>query len=266
MNAVMVQPVKIAKMRSIQAAFSLIELAIVITIIGLLIGGVLATSSFLTAAKNKTLINEGKMYINAFKQFEQKYGGGKPGDLGNATSYWPVSAACPTTGAAGTTCNGNGDGFVGYLSATPAPAEHFYVFRHLSLAGMIPGSYTGNSTGSVTTIYATIGTNIPALSVEGVGGYFLSPSTDGYASSAAYFQGFYGTPFFIGGSSTNSLPYNSFLTASTMQEIDNKFDDGRASTGWIRPFMNYTNCVTGADSDYFVSSKELGCTIILLNP
>lgn len=252
----MVQSVKITKMRC-SSAFSLLELAIVIAIIGLLLGGVMATSSVLTSAKNKTLVNEGKLYLNAFKQFEQKYGGGKPGDIGNATSYWTAAPACPTVSGLGTTCNGNGDGSV------QLDREIFLAFNHLSRAGLIPGSYTGNA-GANNSLHGIVGTNLPSFSMEGVGGYFYTPSAAGYVTGSPYYDGYYGTALFIGASATNYLPQNNFLTAATLQEIDTKFDDGRANTGWIRPFSNYTNCVSG--TDYLPTNPNIGCTIIMLNP
>jgi prepilin-type N-terminal cleavage/methylation domain-containing protein len=115
-----------------RAAFSLIELSIVLVILGLLVGGVLAGRSLIHASELKHDINTLQQYQTATLGFRDKYLG-LPGDLLNAQSFWP---AC--TG----TCNGNGNGMIRPL---PDPNdEPARVFEHLSRAGLISGSYNGD--------------------------------------------------------------------------------------------------------------------------
>ena len=270
MQIVMVQPLKKHKMQATgRSAFSLIELAVVLAILGLLAGGILGANSYIESAKRTTLINEGKLLQNAFKQFEQKYAA-LPGDMADATNHWPQSAACPTTGAAGTVCNGDGNGWAGGNAVAPLYAqEYFYIFRHLQLAGFISGGYTGNNANGVTSAAgaAIPGTNIPALAMEGSGAYFSSPTPEGHVTVAggytSYFDGNYGNgTLIIGAHGPGSMPLGGLLFPSEMMELDQKFDDGRADNGWIRSYRSFTDCVSG--NQYLGTGNRIGCVVIML--
>ena len=52
--------------------FTLIELAIVLVIIGLLVGGIAGLASYTTNAKLSAMMNEGKFYIDAYNKFQTK--------------------------------------------------------------------------------------------------------------------------------------------------------------------------------------------------
>lgn len=57
-----------------QRAFTLVELAIVLVIIGLLVGGIAGFRTYTTNARISTMMNEGKILISAFNQFQTRYG------------------------------------------------------------------------------------------------------------------------------------------------------------------------------------------------
>ena len=50
------------------AGFTLVEMSIVIVIIGLIVGGVVASRSYIRNAELNTIMNESKYYINQFNQ------------------------------------------------------------------------------------------------------------------------------------------------------------------------------------------------------
>lgn len=221
--------------------FTLVELAVVLAIIGLLAGGVMATTSYFKTAQQTTVINEGKFYLNALKQFQNKYDGALPGDMGNASSYW--------TGAV----NGNGNATIGDVNQ-----EYFLAFTHLQLAGFIGGKYSGvDGPGGI------IGVNLPALSMEGVTGWLDTPSSNGgVAADPYFFDGHYGTIFRIARETASAMPTTGFLSPREAYELDNKFDDGQPDKGWIRAPKSSAGCVGGTTS-YLATATDNACALLL---
>jgi|GEM_PF-5979813 len=91
--------------------FTLLELAIVLAIIGLIAGGIVAGSSMIRAAELRTLITELTQIRTSIAAFQTKYTE-LPGDMTNATRLWG-SAPCPIGTSTGTaTCDGDGNGII----------------------------------------------------------------------------------------------------------------------------------------------------------
>jgi prepilin-type N-terminal cleavage/methylation domain-containing protein len=108
-----------------QKGFTLVEIAIVLVIIGLLIGGVLKGQSMIQNAKVKRVVKSADEVRAAFYTFYDKYGV-YPGDENLASS--PPSD----------THDGNGNGLI-------AGAEQYQVFEDLVNAGIIDGTFNGTS-------------------------------------------------------------------------------------------------------------------------
>ena len=77
---------KKAKTKKTLQAFSLVELAIALVIIGLLIGAVLKGQELLASARLKTVITQLNQYRLATNTFMDRYGA-LPGDYDKASSY-----------------------------------------------------------------------------------------------------------------------------------------------------------------------------------
>jgi prepilin-type N-terminal cleavage/methylation domain-containing protein len=96
-----------------QQGFTLVELAIVLVILGLLVGGVITGQNLIRAAELRSVTVEFAQYQSAVLQFRDRYRA-LPGDMNNATLFWGAAATCPPTSAAPlttqATCNGNGNG------------------------------------------------------------------------------------------------------------------------------------------------------------
>ncbi|MGA7178182.1 MAG: prepilin-type N-terminal cleavage/methylation domain-containing protein [Thiobacillaceae bacterium] len=117
-----------------QQGFTLIEIAIVLVIIGLLLGGILQGQSLINSARVRNLISQEDGIKAAFYGFQDRYRA-LPGDFTQATTQIP-----------GATQNGNGNGQIEL-----ANGEYIAVWDHLSHAGFITGTYVYNATESSST-------------------------------------------------------------------------------------------------------------------
>ena len=114
-----------------QAGFTLVEIAIVLVIIGLLLGGILKGQEMITQAKIKNLISDFSGVSVAYHGYLDRYRK-IPGDDGDAVARWGTPAV------AGGTAN---DGVIsgGYASTT-ANVESRLFWLHLRRAGFVSGS------------------------------------------------------------------------------------------------------------------------------
>lgn len=207
-----------------QSGFTLVELAIVLVIIGLLVGGVLVGQDLIKGAEINAVVTQRDAYDAAVNTFRGKYNQ-IPGDITNAAQF-----NLSSTGQAATTGNGNGNrliesagttGVVGYLG------EPVMMFRHLSEANMISEtvsvtSYATNPTISDTTMPIAKngkGNRIYVATTGGLNYYLLG----GFSGTVAATTAAFGT-----------APADA-LTPTDAYQIDTKIDDGVANTGTIRP-------------------------------
>ena len=130
---------------SAEAGFTLVEIAIVLVIIGLLLGGILKGQEMITQAKIKNIVNDFNGVTVAVTSYQDRYRA-IPGDDRNASTRWTVQAPA----------SGNGDGVMaGKYNATvagpgaPAATEESNLFwQHLRIAGFVPGLTTGAGSGT----------------------------------------------------------------------------------------------------------------------
>lgn len=114
-----------------QSGFTLVEIAIVLVIIGLLIGGVLKGREMITNAKIKRVENDFSGVSAAIYAYQDRYGV-LPGD--------DPSAATRFSGTWRTADNGNGNGNIsGGWSSTNNADESRKIWKHLRGAGLIAG-------------------------------------------------------------------------------------------------------------------------------
>lgn len=122
-------------MKSQQKGFTLVEIAIVLVIIGLLLGGVLKGQELITQAKIKNVANDLNGMAAAIYGYQDRYKK-FPGDDDQAESRWTSPA----------TKNGNGNGAVGgsvkallECASTDKDLENCRFWQHLRLAGFVAG-------------------------------------------------------------------------------------------------------------------------------
>lgn len=119
-------------MKSHQKGFTLVEIAIVLVIIGLLLGGVLKGQELINSAKVKNIANDFRSVPTFIYAYQDKYRA-LPGDDRAAINH------------VGATVNGDGDGRIeGAWNAQPAGAacatESCNFWQHVRLANLAAGS------------------------------------------------------------------------------------------------------------------------------
>ena len=124
-------------MKRNQSGFTLIEIAIVLVIIGLLLGGVLKGQELINSAKVKNLATDFKNIPVFIYGYQDKFKA-LPGDQTQAAldlQFPPANTATAATTVA-TLANGviNGN-----WNATTTASESFVFWQHVRLAGLAPG-------------------------------------------------------------------------------------------------------------------------------
>src|SRR5215467_2384373 len=135
------------KGKQAESGFTLVEIAIVLVIIGLLLGGILKGQEMITQAKIKNLINDFNGVSVAITSYQDRYRA-LPGDDQNATTRWTVQAPG----------KGNGDGVIigkykdndtSGTGGAPADGKESNLFwQHLRIAGFVAGLTTGTGSGT----------------------------------------------------------------------------------------------------------------------
>src|SRR5262245_26033538 len=114
------------------AGFTLIEIAIVLVIIGLLVGGVVKGQELITSARVRSLIAQQDGAKAAFFGFQDRYRA-IPGDYAAAgTGINCGAAAC---------LSGDGSGYIDAPNSSGIH-EEILAWHHLSASGFLGGSYT----------------------------------------------------------------------------------------------------------------------------
>ncbi|NOQ88401.1 MAG: prepilin-type N-terminal cleavage/methylation domain-containing protein [Gammaproteobacteria bacterium] len=197
-----------------QKGFTLIEIAIVLVIIGLLLGGVLKGQELINTARVRALNNSVDGITAAWFSFQDRYRG-FPGDYSQAS----VNLPGVTTAAAANAGNGLVD----------TDEERAFVWQHLQAAGYITGSYTGTAVAE-----DAYNCNVTTCPDNGFGsGMNLSYTTQSKGAPA---------------SNAHELITGSGIPVEVIAELDRKVDDGRPLTGAMQLGDDGTGWGT-ADSD-----------------
>ncbi len=219
--------------RRSERGFTLVELAIVMIIIGLLIGGILKGQELIANSRVTATVAQIKGIDAATTTFQDKYDG-MPGDLTAAAARLP--AACGNNVAC---ANGDGDGHLESAPGVTPVAENQQFFQQLSAADLLSDIKT--SLGNV---------NSGFYPTAKIGGAF-SP---GWTAGAVLAGQIAGGPNARGGhyltlTSDASAAVNATAISPTQAfRIDNKLDDSSPSTGSVlgSGATGGTNCALNA--------------------
>jgi prepilin-type N-terminal cleavage/methylation domain-containing protein len=201
-------------MKKMQSGFTLVEIAIVLVIIGLLLGGVLKGQELVNSAKVKNLASDFRS-ISSFVYAYQDRFRALPGDDRAACTH--VDCGTVTTVASG--ANAGNARINGRWNSTSSADESYLFWRHVRLAGLATGTPDMGS-----------GDYIPRNAEGGrigiTGEQILSnPSTPYPASFYVCSQGIQGR---------------------YARQIDTTIDDGNTKTGAVRAIPDGAETVTDA--------------------
>ncbi len=218
-------------------AFTLVELSIVLIVISLLISVVIVGVQIVRGSELKSVIakvNDMKNAISQFKSTYQKL----PGDIGNATSFWPGVE------------NGNNNGMIEDQPGN----EAFSVLTHLQKAGFIHGNYSGKwSDGFV------LRENTLPLEVKSGALYVRCCSKNDYDRDLNF-----NNHIVVFAISDKKQERTGVLTPVEAFEIDKKIDDGNPDSGFVGAIGKYEAGYTpkpcykgrGSEAIYESANKE----------
>lgn len=184
-------------MKAVQKGFTLVEIAIVLVIIGLLLGGILKGQEMITQAKIKNVVADFSGISAAYYGYQDRYRA-IPGDDPGAAARWTTAGipAAPASGAFG-------DGVVaGTYNTQTANAESRLWWLELRQSGFVSGT----------------GQNQPFNAVTGI----LGVQTGNGAGGTA-----------LGGFS-GLIICSANLPDKIAIAVDTQMDDGAIGTGTVR--------------------------------
>ena len=209
-----------------QTGFTLIELAIVLVIIGLLLGGVLRGQELINSARVKNITRDfqnTQVYIYGYQDRFRSI----PGDDGNAAARMPTAIS-----AAGATAN---NGLIkGAWDSAAVADESFLFWQHVRLAGLAPGS---TDTGNVAT-FEPRNSNNGRIGIQSIGGGFTK----------------------ITGMQGSYAVCSDLILGRDVLQIDTTLDDGNPSLGSVRANLSATATSAGvATADIIQASQYTVC-------
>jgi prepilin-type N-terminal cleavage/methylation domain-containing protein len=189
-------------MRTQQSGFTLVEIAIVLVIIGLLLGGVLKGQELINSAKSKAIISDFRNTATMIAAYQDRFRA-LPGDDISVTSH--LNGAKPaTTPSTGKQSNGLIEGDWDSKTGTD---ESVLMWQHLRLANLAAGDSSDPGT-------AVSATWLPKNAENGpIGVQSTTPIT-----------GWSGRLFICQGN----------ISGRIAQQVDSTMDDGNPATGSIR--------------------------------
>lgn len=215
-------------MKKYQSGFTLIEIAIVLLIIGLLLGGVMKGQSMINSARVRSIANDLTGIEAAWISFQDRYRS-LPGDFSRASTHIATG-----------TIDGNSNAIIDV-------GESGAVWQHLASAGFISGSFDGAAVGAVTDT-TCVATSCPGNPFNGF--YKISNSANALGTA----------------NNAHELATGGNIPVEVMYELDLKIDDGKPDTGRLRAFDNTPHNTCVANNEWDVVGEQADCAGVLVLP
>jgi len=210
-----------------QSGFTLVEMAIVLIIIGLILGGVFKGQALIDTARVRSLSTDVSGIRTAWYSFQERYRS-IPGDFSNAQTQIDSASS-----------QGNGNGRI------DDDQERAGVWQQMALAGFIPGNFDGaqNAAGSASDMTCAAST---------------CPKNP--------FNGFYKISYSAEAADVEGLAHEIFtgeqIPVSILSQLDSKLDDGDPAGGRFRVHRAYQTACT-KNGQWDVESGHANCAGVL---
>ncbi len=227
-------------MKHRQSGFTLVEIAIVLVIIGLLLGGILKGQELINSARVRNLADRANGTQAAYFGFMDRYRQ-VPGDMDNVTAQTALGIPVPP-GLAGnpvSPLSNNGQLDPDRYTGDAVWNEPNAAWEQLSRAGFVQGTFAGTPGTE-----PTAGNNLAPLNS------FNSPMLLGFTTD--YFD--------LGGAPRRmSLVMGRGLSVHLLRELDVKMDDGLPATGVVRAAPNGPATVFRGVNNWGGSDPAIDC-------
>ena len=207
--------------------FTLVELALVLVVIGLILGGVMKGQALIDTARVRSLTTDVTGIRSAWYSFQERYRS-LPGDFPNA----PVQIDSATQA-------GNGNGKI------DDGQERAGVWQQLALAGLINGSFNG--------LQASTGT---AHDVD------CAEETCPRNPYNGYYKISFGSQALDAPGPANEFFTGDQIPVNILAQVDARLDDGKAQSGRFRVHKAYASSCT-ANGEWDVATGHVNCAGVL---
>jgi len=220
--------------RKRQSGFTLIEIAIVLVIIGLILGGILQGQELITSARVRSLADQTNNITVAWFAFQDRYRG-LPGDYVSASGQIRAGLL-----------DGDGNGII------DSNQERGQLWAHLGSSGILSGNYDGAAVAG--------GFDCPAATCPQNAfnrGFMITLDNQALNNPVA----------------SNELWSGNQIPALILAEMDRKVDDGQANTGRMQlgqggtgwAAANAALCLDSAGTGYAVLADPGDCAVVFRN-
>lgn len=233
----------LTQIREDQKGFTLVELAVVMIIIGLLIGGILKGQELITNARVTSSIAQMEALGAAYNGFRDQYNA-VPGDMSTGTTRLPACAnAC---------ADGDGDGLLD-INVGAAPAGEGIGFFGQLLAGDF---ITGMDNSAAAAEFGVTNPTAP------VGGGFTAGDARVGATGFTAAQLRPGLHIVLTGTVTDVGAGTGVLSAQQAANLDRRLDDGIPDSGSVVGQTSAAdNDCSGAATDVYAGAVDQVCAV-----